>query len=57
MIEYRWKTNRTEENGIEAAQLLNSIRGHHRTAFQVTLTTPVEMFPLEGNIESPGYCL
>jgi hypothetical protein len=57
MIEYRRKANRTEKNCVESAELPDTILRHHRAAFQVTFTTPVEVLPLESYIESRGYRL
>ena len=55
MIENGWESNRAEKYGVKPGQLFNTVRRHHRTGFQVTLTGPVEIFKVERDIKARGY--
>ena len=46
-----------EEDGVEGPQLLEAVFRHHAPALQEPFAAPVELGPLEGDIEAPPHGL
>jgi hypothetical protein len=53
VIRYPGRTDGTQKDGIESAQLIQALSRYHLSGLRVGLAAPIEVLPREMQIESP----